>query len=203
MSEITTNGVLQSDGTTRFLREKSWPVFNGRASTASTPVRAEFDREPGSPRSGPWLMDIPLEWRGARQMIVQTDGQRAILREQEPPSFGKPVEESLPSVLTPPPVCIPAEIFEVDADPVKNPYDIGDTLTLTAVVVGTAPFTYDWNGGAGTAPTFAFTVTDGNILGKDETGLGHIVITLLLKNACNTEGDFLSGSYPAKGTPPP
>lgn len=103
----------------------------------------------------------------------------------------------------PPPVCIPAEILDVFADPFSNPFNLGDSINCAADVIGTAPFTYEWNGGAGSGATFSIVVSDGNIEGKDETGLGHITVTLLLKNACNEAGDFVSGTFAAQGAPPP
>lgn len=133
---------------------------------------------------------------------------------QEWRSMSVPTEEPVmhqeelkaaPVVAPTPPPCIPVLVFAILRDPIKDIYDLADVVTFTGdAVSGTLPITYEWyiNGVmVSTDEAFEYTVADGDIEGKDETGLGHIDVKLIVKNACNEGGSEQSGSILAQGTP--
>lgn len=123
-----------------------------------------------------------------------------VIRKREPRAYVSEEE-------TPPPVCIPVDFPGIEANPFKDPFDLGDSTTFSAFgVSGTLPYTYEWkiNGSVvATTETLNYTVVDGDIQNKDPSGLGVIFVTLKISNACNVDGKTIEVTFNAQGTPPP
>ncbi len=162
-----------------------------------------------------WLSPFkPRVLGGLRGKINQfTDGSGTTLTPKRQPKVkrfdGSGVLTLLPQPPTPPPVCIPVSLFGVVISPPDDPLTLGTFYTVStdpAPPDGTAPFNYQWfmNGGlVGSGATISFTLSDGDIQNKDETGLGKVFIYVTVSNACGIDSSSPDGAFDAQGTPPP
>lgn len=87
----------------------------------------------------------------------------------------------------------------------STPLALGENITLSATLqTGVTSPSYQWylNGNpTATTEDYAYTVADGDIVGRDATGLGSIQFFVAITNDCGAV--VLSGGFPAQGTPPP
>ncbi len=119
---------------------------------------------------------------------------------------GSSVSRTFPAQGVPP--CVPADVDLVVVDPPDNPLTLGTSYTFSPFgLSGTPPYTFKWflNGTlVATTQDFVHTLVDADVVDKDVTGLGRIVIYVVVYNACNTDGASTNpdASYPAQGTPP-
>ncbi len=107
----------------------------------------------------------------------------------------------------PPPVCIPVTVSTVVVDPADDPLVLGISYTFSADILGgTTPYHYLWyfNGAlVATTPTFTHTLVNGDVVDKDESGLGRVVIYVVVSNPCGIASTNVDTSFPAQGNPPP
>ncbi len=155
---------------------------------------------------------MPLVRGGLRGKINQySDPSGNILTPKQPPLTGKrkdfrviPIDPEVEP--DPDPVCIPPDpsgiIFQTGG---SDPLTLGENIVVqengsTGI---TGPVVYQWfkNGVAGPiTATYSYTVIDGDIVDKDEFGLGGISFTVVVANPCGQE--VYSGAFAAQGTPP-
>lgn len=157
-----------------------------------------------------WASPFTPELRGGlREKINQyTDPSGTTLTPKQPPRSesrrSKVVQVDAADGPEPPAECIPIDVSAIVVDPVKDPYDAGDMITCEPFgLSGTEPYSYQWfiNGSYVTnTQIMTHTLTDGEIMGKDVTGLGSVTITLVVANACGIDTEV--GTIPVQGTPP-
>ncbi len=162
-------------------------------------------------RDSPWPQPLPVSL--APHQTLVTDGERGWVKDKTTPEFDEEQQEQEDfDVAEPTPVCIPADVDSVVIDPFEDPLSLGSAYTFTAFgVTGTEPITYQWyikSSGVftlrSTSATFHYTLSNSDVEGKDEFGLGKLFIYVVVKNACNEGGTStnVDGSYNAQGTPP-
>lgn len=179
------------------------------------PIRMTVTKDGPEQNDGPWLQKLGTSWPPYLNpsMIVQSDGERSIIREiprgtmsqYEGQTSGQSDEEAGGGGEQPP-ICIPVEILVIGLDPPPDdPYTVGETITFTPTLVGSTPMTIRWfiNGVlVASTSTLVYTVAEGDIVDKDEFGLGHFSYQLIVTNACgeDTVGPL---NIEAQGEPPP
>jgi hypothetical protein len=141
------------------------------------------------------------------RMVQHADGHTTILRPRRSHGVTPPAaEDEALSYLTPPaPPCDPVSVSGLTSDPLDDPLQLGVLYTYSALVSGTEPITYNWlynSAPVATTPTFSRVLEDGDILGKDPTGLGGVFVRLEVENACGEDSTSEFGFFIAQGTPP-
>lgn len=202
MKRSVRNFVIRNDGTgDPVLSKRSHPVVDGVTEvTGKSMILSQ--REPGDGRSPAWSLAPPGQRDAAlsRDTIYQTDGTRGILREREFPSTT--VAPHVSSADTCDPATTPAIVW----DPNETPINVGTEYTFFFGSSGSAPITYEviFNGSSeqnSTATSWVHTLVEGDVLDKDGTGLGHVDIAVIARNACNSGGAEEAFSIMAQGSP--
>ncbi len=165
------------------------------------------------PIDSQWPVPLNAVLRGGlRDKVRQfSDGASNILVPKTPPTSKRtlvtPPGAAGNVPVPPPPVCIPVTVASVVVDPADNPLTLGTSYTFSIFgLTGTTPYHYQWylNGTlVATTATFVHTLVDGDVVNKDEFGLGEIFIYVVVSNPCGIDSTSTDGSFPAQGNPPP
>ncbi len=217
MSKIIHNGVLVHDEGQDLIKEKPWPILNGLEPLMKVNLRATFERNKDEPNSGPWLAPMPLKWPNGLnpRMIVQTDGKRTIVRERREPMIAGPSVAPSPANIS---QCIAPEVDFVSVDPPDNPLTLGSSYTFTVSFLVLPPYSafnpliVKWylNGALQATYTqppdasrdWSYVLLDSDIVAKDPSGLGQIVVYAHVQNNCGSD-ETPPGAFAAQGNPPP
>ncbi len=107
-------------------------------------------------------------------------------------------------------VCVPTVSPSFDYIPFDSPLVLAQNYTFqagdTTVPTPTTPVYFEFllNGISqqnSTATDWLYTLVDGDIVGKNGSGLGHITVKVIARNACNVVGSSSEDDIPAQGTP--
>lgn len=167
------------------------------------------------PIDSQWQVPLNAMLRGGlRDRIRQfSDGSTNIMVPRNPATSEKTIitpPGALGNVpVTPPPACVPAVAPSISWTPFDSTLSAPGTYTFHATEFGTPPtapiyFEFLLNGSTqqnSTSSDWVHNLVDGDILDKNEEGLGHIFVTIVARNACNVAGSSREQEIAAQGTP--